>query len=673
MRAKELLSCALRYRPNFPQTVLEQSKILIALASTYQRPAAACASLEHAISVLRDLLVYAPRSVSARNELARACALLGQTLLETEDSIDGERRIWAGEVGELAREALALLEDVAADRMDRVRTLKQHEAAEQAPSLAEMFLALSSAAISLSSLAVDASSVDLHVELSEQALDQASNMANVAASAKNRSSFASAILITRVQLASGQSSLERLRHSFMLGADLDEDDFRSLISDISILATECRERAVKLKGSRAAAAHTLAWEAISQLGGAKLLYANLLRLVWRKRRPRRKTSVDFLAGGSGPEASKDPTGMPQRTERGSFMRKMSRSASVEAATIQEEEESSDGNAGRLEPPPLLAHRSSSERPGSSFASSSTRGSTSRKSSGLDSIPDGQAVSQFTQPELPRLGSLSYGSSPALSRRGSWLPPQDQPSGRTRRMSSMSAPLAGPDGVTAWSRKASVIGLATEESAEGMVPSAELAKSAWQLLESGVKQYKLALSALQTSDLPPALLARAKADTLISIAYSSLFAASLAPRLAVAREKRTSLLVTAEVYATWAAREVGWSFLIEGSREAAQADRRTNSWRADESGKRAVMLLLRVWWYRAVTTEHMDMDTKMAAKDVVEVVVRRMKDREGVTFGDVTRWTRWLGGMEGEMDAAEALFWRSVSRILRGGSGFVMAA
>lgn len=31
-----------------------------------------------------------------------------------------------------------------------------------------------------------------------------------------------------------------------------------------------------------------------------------------------------------------------------------------------------------------------------------------------------------------------------------------------------------------------------------------------------------------------------------------------------------------------------------------ADRRTDSWRADEVGKRSVLLLVRIWWYRVVS-------------------------------------------------------------------------
>jgi hypothetical protein len=240
---------------------------------------------------------------------------------------------------------------------------------------------------------------------------------------------------------------------------------------------------------------------------------------------------------------------------------------------------------------------------------------------------------------------------------------------------MSAPLIDMEGgvpVSAWSRKASIIALATDETAEGLIPSQQLAQNAWEQLDSAVKQYKVALSLISTSDMPSSLMAQAKTETLYAIAYCSLFMASLAPRLTIASDKKVSLLVTAEVYSTWAAREVGWSFLIEGTKESQLADRRTNSWRADEWGKKAVMLLVRTWWFRAVTTETIDVDTKIAAKDAVEVVVKRMKEREGVKDGDVMRYRNTLTRAEGDLDGAEALFWRSVSRILRGGNGFVMS-
>jgi hypothetical protein len=605
-------------------------------------------------------------------------------LVDIDDSVAAAdvRTTWEGTVGTLAREALRLLEDVAGDKMDKMRGMQQSEAAENAPSMAETFLALATAAITVSNLAPDLTTVDSHIELAEQALDQASNMATAAAAAKVKSSSSSANLITRVQLASGKSSLDRLRHTFMLGVELDEDDFRSLLTDMSLLATECRERAAKLKGSKAAAASSLAWESVKQLGDARVLYASLLRLMWRKRRPAslasRKASVD----------SRKLSNKSQTTHR---------NGSVDV-TIKEEDEDEkavspiDSKDDVLGGVPVLgkndAYQQSQASPVSNgrldhvepkSAVNAIRQShglvdipgrkdsrASRKGSNLDAMPEGQAVSAFTREVVPR-HSIS-------SRRGSWLPENGvntTAKNRTRRMSSMTAPLVGSDGVTAWNRKASVIALSENGDDATAVTSAELAQTAYLLLDGATTQYKLALTLLSTADLPSVHLAKAKSETLSAIASSALFMASLSRRVPAAAEKKTSLLVTAEVYSTWAAREVGWSFLIEGTKEALAADRRTNSWKADEVGKTAVMLLIRTWWFRAVTTDSVDVDTKISAKDAVEVVVRRMKDKEGVNDGDLLRMKSNLIKIEGQLDQAEELFWRSVSRILRGGNGFVM--
>ncbi|WVW78538.1 hypothetical protein I302_100493 [Kwoniella bestiolae CBS 10118] len=674
-RASELFQLAIDIRPQDKKAMLGRSKVLINLASNYQPPRVATQSLRDAVTTLRELVKLAPLSLTARETLGQACGLLASTLHELDDNVEDERHIWESEIGVLARESLQFLEDVAGDKMDRMRDLGPNEAAQQSPAMAEMFLSLSSAAVFVSSLAIDLNLVDLHIELAEQALDQASNMATVAASARIKSSTSSANLITRVQLASGASSLERLRHTFHLGVDLDEDDFRALIQDMSMLATECRERAAKLKGSKAAAAATLAWEAIRQLADAKTLYANLLRLVWRKRGPRRRST-----------SKNSQIGTPRRMS--------TRNGSLDAPTIHEENEDEDepGTPRKDSDPKSLGGRRESA------SSTGSRGQGSRKGSILGAVSEDAEISNFHQAR--KRSSRPSISIPQTGRRGSWLPtpaeagptggrarrrsslgfgggsvlPPPSPEPRSRRISSIGGggPLVGPDGISAWNRKASVISLGSEDEAQGLVPSSELARSAWQLLEGGVKQYKLALSVLNGSDLPNAQLAKAKNETLVAIAYSSLFMASLAPRLTVAAEKRTSLLVTAEVYSTWAAREVGWSFLIEGTQAAQLADRRTNSWRADEAGKRAVMLLVRAWWHRAVTTESIDVNTKTSAKDAVETVIRRMKDKEGATSGDVARMRFWLAKQEGEMDGAEALFWRSTARILRGGSGFVMS-
>lgn len=662
-----------------------RAKVLTCLASHYQPPRTATLSLKEATTLLRELLVSVPNSLSAREALISAASLLALTIHETDDGIptEDDTKLWSGQVGELSREALQLAEDVASAKMDKMKAANQEAAAALTPALAETFLLLASTAIEVSKIAPTLADVEAHLELAEQALDQASNMASVAQGHNIRSSSTTFNLLTRVQLVSGRASLERLRHTFVLGAPLDEDEFRSVMTDMNNLCSETKERAKKLKGSKAATATTLAYEAVKQYGDAKALYASLLRLVWRKRKVEeirsRKHSVASNHSKDGSrKGSQTGDGLIPRAG-GHRTSSHKASSAMDAAYIIREEEELDNFDSSRRP---SAHSTSGESAASEESQTQAPSLRRKSSQPLTPIPDGHSVTSFISPfrssiALPPAGNLSPLNVPASplspGRKGSWLPVTSEgaPS-RGRRQSSMSQPLVGPDGISAWTRKASVITLAADEQAQGLVSSTQLALSAWQLLESAVKQHKLALSLLASTDLPSAQLARAKADVLIAVASSSLFMATLAPRVPIAAEKKTSLLVTAEVYATWAAREVGWSFLIEGTREAKLADRRTNSWRADESGKRAVMTLVRIWWYRAVTSERVDVDTKIGAKDAVERVVKRMKEREGVRDGDVVRFRVGLARVEGEMDAAEVLFWRSVSRILRGGAGFVMS-
>jgi len=254
------------------------------------------------------------------------------------------------------------------------------------------------------------------------------------------------------------------------------------------------------------------------LADAKLLYANLLRLVWRKRRRRRDRERE--------RENKDGRKSSVRSE----------------PTIQEEEEedvwtiegSKKEDSNGVEQVPELGYRGSTGEQVSEIDRRESAGpkSHSRKGSALDAIPDGAELSSFSRSE-PRYGSGGSISIPQSGRRGSWLPNNgDALVGRNRRLSSMTAPLVGPDGISAWNRKASVIALEGQDESES-VSSTELSGSAWQLLEGAIKQYKLALSLLSTSDLPIAQLACAKTDTLTNISYASLFMASLAPRLAIA--------------------------------------------------------------------------------------------------------------------------------------------
>lgn len=136
------------------------------------------------------------------------------------------------------------------------------------------------------------------VELSEQALDQASNMSTLVATERVKSPNTIANLVARVQLASGESSLERLRHTFVLGVELDEDDFRALLQDMALLSDECRHWTAKLKGHKGAVVSTSAWESLEQLGDAKTIYAIMLRWVWRKRKPKRNAHTKPESLGS---------------------------------------------------------------------------------------------------------------------------------------------------------------------------------------------------------------------------------------------------------------------------------------------------------------------------------------------------------------------------------------
>jgi hypothetical protein len=203
---------------------------------------------------------------------------------------------------------------------------------------------------------------------------------------------------------------------------------------------------------------------------------------------------------------------------------------------------------------------------------------------------------------------------------------------------------------------------------GHVPTSELAHSAFNLLDSALKHYRVALTLLSQAEVG-AQRARHKSEVLAGIANASLFRAMLSPRIRLAglidadRDQPKRLLNTAEVYSTWAAREVGWSFIIEGTPGAELVDRRTGSWEADEAGKRAVLLTLRIWWYRATSDVGAD---KTTAKANVARVVKRLRDLEGVGYGDVARFLATVMRVEGEIDPVEQLFWRSVKRILGGG-------
>ena len=223
-------------------------------------------------------------------------------------------------------------------------------------------------------------------------------------------------------------------------------------------------------------------------------------------------------------------------------------------------------------------------------------------------------------------------------------------------------------------------------------SSELANQAWDLLSSSIKNHKIALSLLHspttttTSTTQPnpfpssqTSLPYQRASLLLAISASSYFRASLASRVPRAQESRTSLLVTAEVYATWSARELGWDWLVESSpcpspssyhsaQEVAQANLPSSPHRGLLSpsaalGLRALFTLMRTIWHKAVTgiPGEVHAQEKRLAKERVERMTGRLRREVGVGGYEVTRFKVGLERVEGEFEVGEGLFWGNVSR------------
>lgn len=670
-------------------------------------PVAAITNLREARQLLVSLGRATPNSASARETTAGVSSRLSHLLYVSHDQADDVEEVWEGEVGRFACEALEALEEVASERMDRVRSLRKEAFEGETPALADMFLALANAAGAVATLATDADIVDSHAELAEHALDQAANMATLAAAAKVRPPTTSAALITRVQLASGRAAAERLRHMFLLGVPLEEDDFTTLIADMTLLVKETRERTSRLKGSKGAAAAAQAFEAVRQLGDTKVLYANLLRCVWRERRERPLSPVEpgYSSNYSSMNSTPPTPGLVRadsipgldRSRPGSMS---SVSEGIHSPPFAEDEDEADAKTTvlsvkdadappvppkrhRAPPPPPLTLTGppnvplpalppqlspiTPRTPLSPLNPSSTPGLTRRASDFAANTARRLSRGAAGFPFPPKMSWQATSSSPLST---SAVSPQLEskqagPSSPTklRRMSSASKPL------NPWERKQSFYSplVSPAFSYQNHVPTADLAQTAWSMLSSALKHYKVALTLLSQADVGSDRV-RLKSEVLASIASASLFRASLAARIRRAsaeqrdKDQPKALLNTAEVYSTWAAREVGWSFIIEGTPSAELADRRTDSWEADVEGKRAVLLTLRIWWYRATSDIGAD---KPTAKMNVARVVKRLRDLEGVSHGDVARFIASIARLEGDIDPVERLFWRSVKRILSG--------
>ncbi len=239
----------------------------------------------------------------------------------------------------------------------------------------------------------------------------------------------------------------------------------------------------------------------------------------------------------------------------------------------------------------------------SDAGSQGRSSLESNISGLSSdlgMADAQIV---MRPSIPALIDDTF--TIALDRRKSWMASsnQDNIAMRKSRMSSIALPPMAAGTTVRWGRKSSIISCDGKiGNGIGIPFTLDLVDDAWDLLESAIKQYKIALTLLASSDMPHDEMTMTKSETLLAISECSLFQASLSLRSMVAKERRSPCITTAEVYASWAAREIGWSSILEPTSTTTRKGESSSSplivsWQAIQLGQMAIMTVLRAMWHR----------------------------------------------------------------------------
>lgn len=667
-------------------------RVVVALADCYQPANAAVFNLKDALADLQDaqdsgVLKRRPKTLALQ---AKALMLLSSHLHEMEHTgvVPDIAKTWKSEVGETAQQAMKLWDEVATALVAEAENASPETIKSATAKATDALMSLASSAMQVGNLAPTQPLSDGYYAMVELALDRASTLV---LNAKPPSSMEVSInnpFLTQIHLLSCQANIGRIQHLFALDGALDEDEFKAVISDLEVLTDRERSRAKSMRGSKAAAASTAAFYSLKQLADTRYQYACLLRQIWRKRKALpanlRRTSTSSI-GSSGSEGSSRRSSVEVSSKHippllSAIPRKVSKAGShrvpsIADDTILEMDESNDeparssisaestrsdehvgaqaGDAIAMNPPTL--HRKHSLNPLVAGEPMSPR------------RPDHLVLKRpsFVSPFDPKASLTAVGLTDLASsfeqRRGSWMPTGDIHAIRARRLSSIG--LAKQDAsISAWNRKASVVSIASADS-DHNTSSAALVLAAWNALSDAIKEYKVSLTILSSSHVSASELAQSKSEVLLAIADASLFKASLAPRLAIAAEKRTPLLVTAEVYATWAAREVGWASVIEGTKESEAADKRTSSWRADEAGKVAVLTLLRTWWFRAASSPPKEVDIKIAAKDAADKVTHRLAHRQGVTDALIAKYRYKLLKADGSLDTAENLFWSSVSKTL----------
>ncbi|GHJ87346.1 hypothetical protein NliqN6_3748 [Naganishia liquefaciens] len=683
-RSSKLFSDAIAFDPDQAEALIGKCRVVVALADCYQPVKVALIELKNVLGLLQDAqkdgtVKRRPKTITLQ---AKALMLLSSLLheLEHDGAVPSIPRIWKSEIGDTARQAMRLCEEVAEILISEAECAPRGTRKSATAKAIDGLMSLANSALQVGNLAPTQVMSDKYYAIVELALDRASTLILDAMPSSSLESSISNPFLTQIHLVSCGATIARSQHHFALGGSVNEDEFKDVISDLQVLSHRERIRAKSLRGNKAAAASTSAFYSLKQLADTRYRYACLLRQIWRKRKALppslRKTSTSSIGSsgsdGSSRRSSVDVTHKAGPRRNGSKSAP-SRSLSYGGDTIPEMDETSDDGPRGLNSAKLphngeesvaspLESLSASFIPALPIQSpSATVETMSPRRTEHSLLKRPSFISPFDSEAALTAGGLASNCLAFEQRRGSWMPSGDFQAIRARRLSSIG--LAKQDAsISAWNRKASVLSISFDEGMPNVTSSA-LVTAAWNALGEAVKEYKISLTILSNTHFLSSDLAQRKSETLLAIADASLFKASLAPRLSVAAEKRTSLLVAAEVYATWAAREVGWASVIEGSKEAQATDKRTSSWRADEAGRMAVLTLLRVWWYRAASGPRREVDVRAAAKDAAEKVTRRLADRNGDSETLVAKFRYKILKNDGDLDTAENLFWSNVRQNL----------
>lgn len=558
-------------RPHSAWARLRRATMLLLLARLEDPPTAhnlATAQLQESRADLLHLSRCAPGSMTVRETLATVSGELSR--LHLSDGSDSD-----GPASRLALEALECMEEVAAERMDRAAQLARAEFGPQTPALAAMFLHLAETAGAAAVLSPDSGGVEDLAELAEKALDQATNMVGLATTMLPPSPDTTA-LITRVQLASGRLTVDRLRHLAVLGVPFHESDFAGALRDLTLLADETKERATS---SQVAAMQ--AYECARLLGDTLWLVACLMRGHWGDPLPSVATTTSAPCSA---QAQPTPEGYVYSRSRAGSVGPPGRGSDGSLPVLDRSRQSSTTSIGSLESPPIAEEVIIEEDDVVSPSWAAGGGTKPTSPSAFPTLaPKLSPTRAPTLPEpaqtpkgrrrppplqlslpppvcpLPPVPSPLSPLNPAHPRRASETRPRvvrqfsgTLPAGSVPRRASSGSARLSPNSIAPLStitppvhshpHTAPVSPL--ERTPIPPARTLELARRAIEHLESAEARYQQSLACLPDGH------ARERAEVLLQLAAVNLFKAAVPRSLlqALGTERRGSYLISAEVYA-----------------------------------------------------------------------------------------------------------------------------